>query len=262
LSATPSNGSIDLAGRTAVVVGASSGIGRVVAEDLTAMGAKVGWCARRRELLDEGIAKAGGSGLALPADIGTERDCQALAAMVVRELGTVDLVVIASGVSGVTLLRDADAQCWDRVLRTNVVGPSLVVRHLLPSLKADAVIAMLSSESVGTPFAGLVPYAVSKAALEELVRGWRTEHPELRFARVTVGATDGTDFARDFDPELGGSQWVARGQIPARVMQATDVGTSIARTFGRAVLVPDVDVQDVVLRAPGGPMVAAPAAPF
>ena len=120
---------------------------------------------------------------------------------------------------------------------------------------------MLSSESVGSPYPGLVPYAVSKAALEELIRGWRIEHPELRFSRVTVGSTLGTDFTRDFDPELTGTlyaQWVARGVIPKQAMRATDVGRSIARTLGHAVVVPDVDVQDLVLRAPGGPMVGVP----
>lgn len=122
----------------------------------------------------------------------------------------------------------------------------------------DVIVAMISSESVGNPYPGLVPYTASKAALEELVRGWRAEHPEVRFSRVTVGATDGTDFARDFDPELFGGlfgQWVARGVIPQRVMNPVDLGGSIAAALGGAVLVPDVDVQDMVLRSPGGPMV-------
>lgn len=245
-----------LAGRVALVVGASSGIGRAVATELTAMGATVAWCGRRGDALDAAIAATGGTGTGVPADIATEDGCRTVAA-VVAELGRVDLVVVASGASGVTMLRDADADCWDRLLRTNVVGPSLVVRHLLDSLADDAVVAMLSSESVGRPYAGLVPYAASKAALEELIRGWRAEHPELRFARVTVGATDGTDFARDFDPALAGAlfeRWVTSGVIPARVMQASDVGVSIARTLAQAVLVPGVDVQDLVLRSPGGPM--------
>jgi NAD(P)-dependent dehydrogenase (short-subunit alcohol dehydrogenase family) len=255
---TTSNGSssIDLHGRNVVVVGASSGIGRAIAAELTTMGATVGWCGRRAELLDEAIAAAGGTGVSLPADIATEAGCASIAATA-REMGTIDLLVIASGASGVTMLRDADAEWWDRLLRTNVVGPSLVVRHLLGQFGEDAMVAMLSSESVGRPFPGLVPYAASKAALEELIRGWRSEHPELRFARVTVGATDGTDFARDFDPELAGALfagWVTAGVIPDRPMQATDVGVSIARTLGHAVLVPGVDMQDLVLRSPGGPM--------
>ena len=252
---------LDLHGRNAIVVGASSGIGRVVASELSAMGAGVGWCARRPDLLADGIAAAGGTGVALPGDISTEDGCRAIAEATVSSLGSIDLVVIASGVSAVTMLRDADAACWDRILRTNVVGPALLIRHLLGHFVDDAIVAMLSSESVGNPYPGLVPYTTSKAALEELLRGWRTEHPELRFARVTVGATDGTDFSRDFDPQLFGElfdQWMERGVIPERVMQASDVGRSIAHTLGHAVLVPDVDVQDMVLRSPGGPMTARP----
>jgi len=248
---------VDLGGRAAVVIGATSGIGRAIATELTTMGAAVGWCGRRADMLADAIATAGGTGTSLPADIGTEDGCRSIAATAAAKLGPIDLLVIASGASGVTMLRDADAGVWDRLLRTNVVGPSLVVRHLFDRLADCAVVAMLSSESVGRPYAGLVPYAASKAALEELVRGWRAEHPELRFARVTVGATDGTDFARDFDPALAGAlfaRWVTAGVIPARVMQASEVGESIARTLGHAVLVPRVDVQDLVLRSPGGPM--------
>lgn len=247
----------DLRGRNAIVVGASSGIGRAVAAELTGLGARVGWCARRPELLAASIEEAGGTGVAIPADISTDVGCGAVAETVGADLGRLDLVVIASGTSMVRMLADADAVAWEHVLRTNVIGPSLLVQQLLPLLRPDAVVGMLSSESVGDPFPGLVPYAASKAALEEMLRGWRREHPEVRFARVTVGATDGTDFARDFDPDLFGelfSVWVAQGHIPARVMDATDVGISIARTLGHAVLVPGVDVQDLVLRSPGGPM--------
>jgi NAD(P)-dependent dehydrogenase (short-subunit alcohol dehydrogenase family) len=248
---------VDLHGRAAVVIGATSGIGRAIATELTAMGAAVGWCGRRADRLADAIASAGGTGTSLPADIATEDGCRSIAATAATELAPIDLLVIASGASGVTMLRDADAGCWDRLLRTNVVGPSLVVRHLFDRLADGAVVAMLSSESVGRPYAGLVPYAASKAALEELVRGWRAEHPELRFTRVTVGATDGTDFARDFDPELAGelfARWVSSGVIPAQVMQAREVGESIARTLGHAVRVRGIDVQDLVLRSPGGPM--------
>ena len=246
---------MDLGGRRAVVIGASSGIGRCVAEHLTRMDASVLWCGRRGPLLEELVATAG-SGTAVPADISDEAGCRSVG-VAAASVAPIDLVVIASGASDVVMLRDADSSCWERMLRTNVIGPSLVVRHLLDHLAPDAIVAMLSSESVGQPYPGLVPYAASKAALEELIRGWRTEHPEFRFSRVTVGATDGTDFARDFAPELFGplfERWLHAGHIPARVMQAEDVGASIAHILGHAVLVPGVDVQDVVLRSPGPPM--------
>lgn len=247
----------DLVGRTAVVVGASAGIGRAIARELAALGASIVWCGRRGKLLDEAIQLAGGTGTAVPADIATEDGCQYVAEMVRSAMEEVDLLVIASGVSEVRRLRDADASYWGRLLSTNLVGPALLVRHLIDDFAAGAVVAMLSSESVGRPYPGLVPYAASKAALEETLRGFRTEHPDLRFARVTVGATDGTDFARDFDPELTGTlftEWVRAGAIPARPLDPGELGISIARTLAHAVLVPGVDVQDIVLRPPGGPM--------
>jgi NAD(P)-dependent dehydrogenase (short-subunit alcohol dehydrogenase family) len=248
---------MDLAGRNAVVVGASSGIGRAVAAELTALGARVGWCARRAALLEAGIAEAGRSGVPLTADITSDAGCAAMGASAATAFDSLDLVVVASGASGVRLLRDAEADYWERILLANVVGPSLVVRHLLDLLTPGAVVAMLSSESVGHPYPGLVPYAASKAALEELIREWRAEHPELRFSRVTVGTTSGTEFIRDFDPALSAelfNTWLSLGVIPQQSMVASEVGASIARTLGHALLVPGIDVQDIVLRSPGPAM--------
>jgi NAD(P)-dependent dehydrogenase (short-subunit alcohol dehydrogenase family) len=141
------------------------------------------------------------------------------------------------------------------MLSTNVIGPNLVIKAALDHLSDDAVVAVLSSESVGNPLVGLAPYATTKAALEEVMRGWRVEHPEHRFATVTVGSTGGTDFTRDFDLELAAEllpQWVARGQVPAQGMEAADLGGEIARLLATALAHPGVDCQQIVLRPAGG----------
>jgi NAD(P)-dependent dehydrogenase (short-subunit alcohol dehydrogenase family) len=174
----------------------------------------------------------------------------------VELLGGIDLLVIAASLSGLQLLRDTTSDDWERVLRTNVIGPSLLVREALPHLPEAAVVALLSSESVGQPYPGIVPYTVSKAALEELVRGWRAEHPALRFSCVTVGATGDTDFSRDFDMELGAKlfpTWVALGKLPARFMTSRDLGAAIADSLAVAVNTPGIDVQQLTFRPPGGP---------
>jgi NAD(P)-dependent dehydrogenase (short-subunit alcohol dehydrogenase family) len=104
------------------------------------------------------------------------------------------------------------------------------------------------------PFPGIVPYTASKAALEELVRGLRVEHPEIRFCRVTVGSTEGTEFARDFDPEVAGElfpEWLALGRLPDQLMNVDELGRTIADSLAVALAAPGVDCHDITLRAPG-----------
>ena len=106
------------------------------------------------------------------------------------------------------------------------------------------------------PYHGLIPYGSSKAALEEVIRGLRLEHPELRFGCIRVGQTMPTDFARDFSPEVAGElmpKWMAVGRMPAQAMDVEEVGRAIADTLAVAVTTPTVEFQDMILRAPGGP---------
>jgi hypothetical protein len=90
------------------------------------------------------------------------------------------------------------------------------------------------------------------------VRGIRLEHPELRVGCIRVGATAGTDFGRDFAPEIAADlvpRWIAHGKIPAQLMVVEEVGRSIADILAVAAVNPSVDLHDLVLRPVGGPLV-------
>ena len=242
-----------VSGRRVLVVGASAGIGRAAALRLADQGANVVFSGRRQARLDEAVGTAG-RGHAIAADVSDPPQCAALVAGAVERLGGIDLLVFAAGVSRIVRLRDADADEWQHVLRTNLIGPALVIRAAIPHLPDRGVVAVLSSESVGMPFPGIVPYTASKAALEELVRGLRVEHPEIRFCRVTVGSTEGTEFAREFDPEVAGElfpEWLALGRLPDQLMNVDELGRTIADTLAVALAAPGVDCQDIILRAPG-----------
>ena len=242
-----------LKGRRALVVGASAGIGREVGLHLAGLGAVVVFHGRRVDRLDEAVAAAG-SGYAIVADVGDADSCEAMVEEAAAKLGGLDLVVYAASASRLGLARDLTAADWAELYAINVFGPALVVKRALPHLSAGAVIAFLSSESVGMPFHGLLPYGTSKAALEEFVRGIRIEQPHHRFCCIRVGKTEPTDFGRDFDPEMAMDlfpQWLALGRLAAQSMQTTEVGTVIAEALALALNNPSVDMQDLVLRPPG-----------
>src|SRR5439155_15014373 len=120
----------------------------------------------------------------------------------------------------------------------NTIAPALVVKQSLPHLHPTAVLAFMSSESVGMPFPGLLPYSCSKAALEEFVRGARVEHPEFRFTCIRVGATQPTEFARDIDDKRAAElfpRWLALGGVALNAMDLVVVGRCVADPLALAV---------------------------
>lgn len=252
-----------LQGRRALVVGASSGIGRATARCLAQRGAVVAAVGRRRPLLDELIGEMG-AGTAVDADLRDPDQCASLVEHAAARVGPFDAMVFSASASTLAMAADAGPEVWHKAMDTNVIAPALVTRSLLPHLNAGAFLAYVSSEIVGQPYHGLAHYAASKAALEELVRALRVEQPAHRFCCVRVGATPDTDFAREFPPELTAEltrHWIARAKLPSRFMTAHEVGTAIATAVAVAFACPGVEVQDLTLRPPGAPLAGAPPEP-
>jgi NAD(P)-dependent dehydrogenase (short-subunit alcohol dehydrogenase family) len=243
--------------RRVLVIGASSGIGRATALCLAERGAVVAAVGRRRNLLDELVKEMGG-GVAVDADLRDPDHCQSLVERAAAVGGPFDALVFAASASSLAMTADAGADVWRTVMETNVIAPALVTRSLLPHLNEGAFLGYLSSEIVGQPYHGLAHYASSKAALEELVRALRVEHPAYRFCCIRVGATMDTEFARDFSPELAAElthHWISRAKIPANLMLSADLGKAIAGAVAIALGTPGIDVQDFTLRPPGAPLV-------
>ncbi len=247
-------------GQRVVVVGASAGIGRAFALAAVGAGAEVVLVARRGDRLAEVIAEAGG-GSAVVADVAQPDDCVRLAAEAAATLGRIDLVLYAAGCSTLRRLVDMEPADWQRVLSTNVAGFNQVVQAMAPAaLGPGAVIAALSSEVVGRPQPGLVAYGVSKAALEESVRGWRIEHPELRFCSVGVGATTPTEFGNDFDLDQLGplmEEWVSRGFLPSTFMNTDELARLLVDVLGSMLSAPTVAIEHLLLRSPTAPIADA-----
>jgi NAD(P)-dependent dehydrogenase (short-subunit alcohol dehydrogenase family) len=192
-----------LEGKRVVVVGASSGIGREVGLQAAAAGGRVAFAARRGDRVKEAANNAGNGAVGVACDVMDEGSCRALVDEVASTFGGIDDLVYCAGISPLTRLADAGSEDWDRVVRTNLMGPGLVCAAALPHLRASGGRAVfLSSSSVGRPYPGLSMYAASKAALEEQVRGWRAENPDLCFSCVVVGPTMPTEFADAWDPAL------------------------------------------------------------
>jgi NAD(P)-dependent dehydrogenase (short-subunit alcohol dehydrogenase family) len=123
-------------------------------------------------------------------------------------------------------------------------------------------VGVLSSDSVELPMPGISPYAASKAAINHLLESWRLEERQVRFSRITVGNTGGTDFARDFDQQAAAEMlpgWVSLGRVAATMMEPIALGTLITDTLTFALNTPGVDPQHYRFMPPGGPLTDASA---
>lgn len=231
-----------------LVVGASSGIGREIAIQALRGGATVALAARRSELLESTVdcsaqMETGETNQDVllhsrifTTDVVDEQSCLQLVSDVsawMESFGGLNTVVYAAGTTPLSSIVDTTTQDWHCVFATNVIGASSVFKAALPYLRhsQDCVgtIALLSSHSVGNPWPYLVPYAASKAALNELASGIRCEEPDIRVLKVVVGPTV-TPFADAWDPDQAGSainRWADSGFLHHQVLGADEAAGRI-----------------------------------
>jgi NAD(P)-dependent dehydrogenase (short-subunit alcohol dehydrogenase family) len=218
----------------AVVVGASSGLGRCIGVDLGRRGDQVALLARRYDRLVDAAKEASPGTLAITCDVTDESSCRAAIEEAAAGLGGIDALVYATGVGPLAPIEKLDADTWRRAMDTNVIGAALVTSAALPYLAASrGVAAYLSSIGAShTPsWPGFAAYHVSKAALEKLVEAFRVEHPGVGFTRFVVGdcgggeGDAGTEFANGWDMAHAARfapGWRQRGYISGTLLDVEE----------------------------------------
>jgi NAD(P)-dependent dehydrogenase (short-subunit alcohol dehydrogenase family) len=168
---------LDLAGRTALVTGASGGIGAGIARRFAEAGAAVvcHYHTNRAaaEALVREIGDAGGRAAAVAADISTEDGAAALVAASIRRFGALHILVNTAGHQPVEPLLEISGASWDRMMAVNAGGPFLVTRAFAEHAKAagtGGAIVNIASIEGHQPAAGHAHYAASKAALLTFTR--------------------------------------------------------------------------------------------
>jgi 3-oxoacyl-[acyl-carrier protein] reductase len=173
-----------LQGKTALVTGASRGIGRATALALSDAGAHVlvhyGHSAQEAEPLVAGIHSKGGRADAIKADLGTPDGATLLAKEVRSIVGErLNVLVSNAGITKAATIKDHTVEDFDNLFATNVRSPFFLVQQLLPILGEGSNIIVISSLGaravVGKPDldnASILAYAATKGAIETLVKNW------------------------------------------------------------------------------------------
>jgi NAD(P)-dependent dehydrogenase (short-subunit alcohol dehydrogenase family) len=182
--------------KTAVVTGASRGLGRVIATFLANSGYDVVVTARSSEALDEmvdGLSSHSGRVIAVAGDVTDAQHRQALVE-VISDLGGLDVLVNNAsdlGPSPMPALIDYPLDALRRVLDVNAVAPVALVQELLPSLRARrGLIANITSDAAVGAYENWGGYGASKAALELIGRTLAAELAEHGVASVVVDPGD------------------------------------------------------------------------
>jgi NAD(P)-dependent dehydrogenase (short-subunit alcohol dehydrogenase family) len=164
-----------LEGKSVIITGAGSGIGRAAAFLFAREGARLIAVDRSEAVTDtvEQVKRAGGIAEAVTADTGSEKDVIGFIDRALARYGRLDAIWANAGISGGLLpLADQTVEHWQEVLRVNLIGPFLAIKHSIPHMTKQGSGSIICTASVAGLKAGASghPYGASKAGVISLVQ--------------------------------------------------------------------------------------------
>jgi 3-oxoacyl-[acyl-carrier protein] reductase len=223
----------NLTGKTALVTGASRGIGRASALALAAAGAQVlvhyGRGASEAEAVVAEIRKAGGRADAVTADLATADGAHKLARQTRAIIGDrLDILVANAGVSKAATIEDTTIEDFDRLFAVNVRAPFFLVQQLLPIMSYGSSIVLISSLAAHAVVGTLPAYAATKGAVDTLVKHFASAFGErgIRVNAVAPGvvATEMSGFTKTD----AGRDTTLGMQALKRLAQPDDIAGAVA----------------------------------
>ena len=224
-----------LAGKVAIVTGASSGIGRTTAKLFAQHGAKVVVAARREAELATLVAEItadGGEAIALAGDVQSEEYAKALVALAVKSFGRLDIAFNNAGTLGEAgPSTQVSEKGWNETLAVNLTSAFLGAKHQLPEMvKQGSGSIIFTSTFVGytAAFPGVAAYAASKSGLIGLTQALATEYGPsgVRVNAILPGAID-TDMYREMNNTAESQAFITNLHALKRVGLPEEIAKSV-----------------------------------
>ena len=217
-----------LKGKTAVVTGGATGIGRAAAKRFIDEGAFVFIFGRRKDALDAAIADLGPSARAVQGSISDEADLDRLYAAVKAERGSLDIVFVNAGTGSQVPLGQMTAEHIDEIFDTNVKGSIFTVRKALPLMGEGGSIILTGSSAGSTGSPAFSAYSASKAAVRSLARSWAIDlkGTGIRVNVLSPGPT-ATELAKEAVGEEGLKAFGSMNPLQ-RVAEPAEIGAVAA----------------------------------
>jgi NADP-dependent 3-hydroxy acid dehydrogenase YdfG len=233
-----------LQGKTALVTGASSGIGRAIALQLARRKVKLCLVGRSKQRLYEVRKNAeedSDTVIDVPADLNELYSVERLAKLVKREFGELHMLVHSAGAISIAGIERASVEDFERQLAINVMAPFLLTKELLPLLKkSEGQVMFINSSVVYHPRADTIQFAATQHALKGIADNLRAEMNELgiRVSSVFPGRTATPRQQRLHEIE-------GKPYRPERLLQPDDIADIVVNTLS---LPSSVEVTDIHLR--------------
>ncbi|NEC08077.1 SDR family oxidoreductase [Streptomyces sp. SID7909] len=223
-------------GRSVLVTGAGSGLGRATALAFAAEGASVVVAGRTRASLDETvrlIEVSGGTAAAVVADVTDSEQVRRLVEESVDRFGGLHIAVNNAGIlRGSGPAADVSEEDWDAVLRTNVTGVWLAMKHEIAHMRAHgggAIVNIASNLGAHLRIPNAAAYITSKAAVSALSRAAALDHIQegVRINAVSPGASEAPMSLRPGETEADRAERVKSQNPLGRLAQAEEVAAAV-----------------------------------
>jgi NADP-dependent 3-hydroxy acid dehydrogenase YdfG len=233
--------------KTALITGASNGIGRAIALQLAALGARCYLVARRKEQLNETvnlIKQHGGESIAVPADLTVDTDITRLLELVTANGGILDILVHSAGMYASAAMDSADISQFDKIYQANVRGPYFLTQSMLPVLKqAKGQVVFINSSQGLNASGGAGQFAASQHSMKAIADSFRAENNEhgIRVTTLYLGRTATSRMENLYQKQ--GKQYK-----PELLIQPEDIASVVSNTLSlpRTAEVTDIHIRPML----------------
>ncbi|OQX78317.1 MAG: oxidoreductase [Bacteroidetes bacterium 4484_276] len=241
-----------LKNKTAIITGASSGIGEATAKALSMEGAKIILAARRLDRLEaikSEIEKSGGTAIAVRTDVVNRDEVENLANVALKEFGRIDILINNAGLMPLSFVKNLHVEEWERMVDVNLKGVLYAIAAVLPNMRKNKSgdIVNISSIAGRKLFPGAAVYCATKFGVTALSEGMRMElsaKENIRITSIEPGAV-ATELTHTITDQELLDQWSDGRRDHLVPLKPEDIAKAIVYALAQP---PEVSVNEILIQ--------------